>query len=252
MLATATCANQPAQSFSTQEDRWRAVQHRDAAADGEFFYSVRTTGVYCRPSCPARLAHRENVAFHATSEAAEAAGFRPCKRCRPDAATAAVRFATGECWLGAILVAASAKGICAILLGDDLAELRRDLENRFPQARFVEGGESIELLTDKVIDSIEVPGQTRDLPLDPQGTEFEQRVWRQLRDIPPGATASYSEIAARIGAPNDAYAVGEACAANMIAVAIPCHRVVRKDGGLAGYRWGFKRKRALLKREGAR
>ncbi len=122
----------------------------------------------------------------------------------------------------------------------------------FPKAPLVEDGDSIAQLTDAVIDAIETPRHARDLPLDPQGTEFEQRVWRALRAIPPGATASYSEIAARIGARNEAYAVGEACAANMIAVAIPCHRVVRKDGGLAGYRWGFKRKRALLKREAMR
>jgi AraC family transcriptional regulator, regulatory protein of adaptative response / methylated-DNA-[protein]-cysteine methyltransferase len=252
MLSTATCANPPEPSSSTDDSRWQAVQRRDTAADGTFYYSVRTTGVYCRPSCASRPALRENVAFHATCAAADAAGFRPCKRCRPNEATAAVHFAIAECWLGAILVAASAKGIRAILLGDDPAALRRDLEHRFPRARLVEGGESVKHLTDAVIDCIEAPEQAHDLPLDPQGTEFEQRVWRELRDIPPGATASYSEIAARIGAPTEAYAVGEACAANMIAVAIPCHRVVRKDGGLAGYRWGFKRKRALLKREGAR
>jgi AraC family transcriptional regulator of adaptative response/methylated-DNA-[protein]-cysteine methyltransferase len=252
MLSTATRATQPAQSFSTEDARWRAVQTRDATADGTFFYSVRTTGVYCQPSCAARPALRENVAFHATCAEAEAAGFRPCKRCRPNAAAATVHFATAQCWLGAILVATSAKGIRAILLGDDPATLRRDLELRFPRARLVEGDESAKHLTDAVVDCIEAPQQALDLPLDPQGTDFEQRVWRELRDIPPGSTASYSEIAARIGAPNEAYAVGEACAANMIAVAIPCHRVVHKDGGLAGYRWGFKRKRALLKREGAR
>jgi AraC family transcriptional regulator, regulatory protein of adaptative response / methylated-DNA-[protein]-cysteine methyltransferase len=252
MLSTATCATQLARSLSTDDDRWQAVQRRDAAADGTFYYSVRTTGVYCRPSCASRPARRENVAFHATCAAAEAAGFRPCKRCRPNEATAAIRFAIAECWLGAILVATSAKGICAILLGDDPAELRRDLENCFPQAQLVEADESLEQLTDNVIDFVEAPEQARNLPLDPCGTDFQQRVWRALREIPPGATASYSEIAERIGAPKEAYAVGEACAANMIAVAIPCHRVVRKDGGLAGYRWGFKRKRALLKREGVR
>ena len=252
MLSTATCATQPARSFSTEDARWQAVQTRDATADGTFYYSVRTTGVYCRPSCASRPALRENVAFHPTCAAAEAAGFRPCKRCRPNEARAAVHFAIAECWLGAILVAMSTQGIRAILLGDDPAALRRDLEHRFPRARLVEGGESVKHLTDAVIDCIEAPERARDLPLDPQGTEFEQRVWRELRDIPPGSTASYSEIATRIGAPNEAYAVGEACAANVIAVAIPCHRVVRKDGGLAGYRWGFKRKRALLKREGAR
>ncbi|WP_119460982.1 methylated-DNA--[protein]-cysteine S-methyltransferase [Rhodospirillaceae bacterium SYSU D60014] len=156
----------------------------------------------------------------------------------------------GECWLGSVLVAATDKGICAILLGDDPAILRRDLRNRFPGARLVGGDRALEPLMAKVVGFIEAPGQGLDLPLDPRGTDFQQRVWQALREIPAGSTASYSEIAERIGAPKEAYAVGEACAANMIAVAIPCHRVRRKDGALAGYRWGVKRKRALLKREG--
>jgi AraC family transcriptional regulator of adaptative response/methylated-DNA-[protein]-cysteine methyltransferase len=163
-----------------------------------------------------------------------------------------IRAAVGQCWLGAVLVATTEKGICAILLGDDPAILRRDLSERFPEARVTGGDPALDEVMTKVIDFIEAPERGLDLPLDPRGTAFQQRVWPALREIPPGSTASYAEIAARIGAPKEAYAVGEACAANMVAVAIPCHRVVRKNGSLAGYRWGFRRKRALLKREGAR
>jgi AraC family transcriptional regulator of adaptative response/methylated-DNA-[protein]-cysteine methyltransferase len=167
-----------------------------------------------------------------------------------DTAGLLIRSTIGECWLGSVLVATTDKGICAILLGDDPAILQRALEDRFPGARLIGGDKALEQLTAKVVGFIEAPGQGLDLPLDPRGTAFQQRVWRALREIPAGSTASYGEIAERIGTPKEAYAVGEACAANMIAVAIPCHRVVRKDGALAGYRWGFKRKRALLKREG--
>jgi AraC family transcriptional regulator of adaptative response/methylated-DNA-[protein]-cysteine methyltransferase len=162
-----------------------------------------------------------------------------------------IRSSIGECWLGSILVATSDKGICAILLGDDPAVLRRDLAERFPQARIIEGDPALDPVMAKVVDFVAAPGQALDLPLDFRGTAFQQRVWRALREIPAGSTASYGEVAERIGAPKEAYAVGEACAANVIAVAIPCHRVVRKNGGLAGYRWGFERKRALLKRERA-
>jgi AraC family transcriptional regulator, regulatory protein of adaptative response / methylated-DNA-[protein]-cysteine methyltransferase len=169
-----------------------------------------------------------------------------------DSAGPLIRATLAECWLDSILVATTERGICAILLGDDPATLLRDLDDRFPKARRVRSDQALERLTAKVVDLIEAPGQAVDLPLDGRGTAFQQRVWQALREIPAGCTASYSEIAERIGAPKEAYAVGEACAANTIAVAIPCHRVVRKDGTLAGYRWGFKRKRALLKRESVR
>lgn len=162
-----------------------------------------------------------------------------------------IRFTDAACWLGAILIAATENGICAVLLGDDPAILRRDLEARFPEAQFTGGDKDLDAWAANIVDYIEEPGREFDLPLDPQGTPFQQRVWRALRDIPRGSTASYSEVAERIGAPKEAFAVGEACAANMIAVVIPCHRVVRKGGALAGYRWGFNRKRALLKRERA-
>jgi AraC family transcriptional regulator of adaptative response/methylated-DNA-[protein]-cysteine methyltransferase len=168
-----------------------------------------------------------------------------------DTAGLLIRSSVGECWLGCILVATTERGICAILLGEDPAILRRDLDERFPQARIIDGDQALDPVMAEVVDFIARPGQGLDLPLDPRGTAFQQRVWQALREIPAGSIASYGEIAERIGAPTEAHAVGEACAANVIAVAIPCHRVVRKNGGLAGYRWGFRRKRALLERERA-
>lgn len=349
---------------ATDDDRWSSVVHRDQSADGEFYYSVRTTGVYCRPSCASRPARRENVRFHATPEDAERAGFRPCKRCRPNErplteqhaaivakacrvieaadniptldalaraanmsrfhfhrvfkaitgvtpkayATAcrtrrvreelsqvsrnatvtraiyeagfnssgrfyatssevlgmtptdfrsggngtSVRFAVGECSLGSIIVAATDKGVCAILLGDDPDVLVRDIEDRFPKAQLIGGDVDFEQLVAKVVGFVEAPALGLDLPLDVRGTAFQQRVWQALREIPVGSTASYTEVAARIGAPKAARAVAQACASNSIAVAIPCHRVVRSDGALSGYRWGVERKRVLLDRETVR
>jgi AraC family transcriptional regulator, regulatory protein of adaptative response / methylated-DNA-[protein]-cysteine methyltransferase len=342
----------------TDDARWDAVISKDKRADGRFFFSVRTTGVYCRPSCPARRARRENVAFHLSCDAAEAAGFRACKRCRPreasqserDAAliasacslmeksdeplrlaklaaasglspfhfhrlfraatgltpkayadahradrvrkalpssktiTAAIydagfnsngrfyassaqvlgmtpgrykaggervqiRFAIGECSLGSILVAATDKGVCAILMGNDPDALVRELQDRFARAELIGGDAKFETLVAKVVGFVEQPRLGLDLPLDVRGTAFQQRVWRALRQIGVGKTASYGEIAARIGNPKSIRAVAQACAANMIAVAIPCHRVIRTDGQLSGYRWGVQRKRALLERE---
>jgi AraC family transcriptional regulator of adaptative response/methylated-DNA-[protein]-cysteine methyltransferase len=344
--------------FSSDAERWEAVVQRDRTADGAFYYAVRTTGVYCRPSCAARLARREHVHFHVTCAEAEQAGFRPCKRCRPhepalaaqhaaavaeacrmieaaedmpnlealavaagmsrfhfhrvfktrtgvtpkayaaahraqrvrdelsrtDTVTEAIysagfnsngrfyatssevlgmtptnfrsgghgtsiRFAVGECSLGSILVAATDKGVCAILLGDDPEALVRDLQDRFPQAHLIGGDADFEQLVARVVGFVEAPALGLDLPLDVQGTAFQQRVWQALRAIPSGTTASYTDIAARIGAPQAVRAVAQACASNAIAVAIPCHRVVRQDGALAGYRWGVERKRALLERE---
>jgi AraC family transcriptional regulator of adaptative response/methylated-DNA-[protein]-cysteine methyltransferase len=162
-----------------------------------------------------------------------------------------IRFAIGECSLGAILVAASEQGVCAILLGDDPDALMRDLQGRFPTAQLIGGDQDFEDVVAKVVGFVEAPALGLDLPLDVRGTAFQQRVWRALREIPAGSTASYTEIAERIGAPKEAYAVVEACASNAIAVAIPCHRVVRKNGTLSGYRWGVARKRALLDREAA-
>jgi AraC family transcriptional regulator, regulatory protein of adaptative response / methylated-DNA-[protein]-cysteine methyltransferase len=343
--------------FATDAERWQAVVRRDRSADGAFYYAVRTTGVYCRPSCAARLARRENVSFHASCAAAERAGFRACKRCRPNEAAAngqaasvakacrlietaeelpnldelaaaaglsrfyfhrvfkaltgltpkayaaahrarrlveelprsatvteaiygagfnssgrfyeasqdllgmtptrfraggagtVIRFAVGQCSLGSILVAATESGICAIMLGDDPDLLVRDLEDRFPKAKLVGGDASFEQWVAKVVGFVEAPRLGLDLPLDLRGTAFQQRVWQALRDIPHGATTTYTEIAARLGMPNAVRAVAHACASNPIAIAIPCHRVVRRDGALAGYRWGIERKRTLLDRE---
>ncbi len=344
---------------ATESDpRWASVVARAADADGTFFFSVRTTGVYCRPSCPARRARPENVRFHETRESAELAGFRPCRRCKPDrpslveqhaakvteacrlietspkvptleelatraglstfhfhrvfmritgltprayaaahrgervrqelgrartvtaaiyqagynsngqfygeseqvlgmtptdyragGANAEIRFAIGQCSLGSILVARSERGVCAILLGDDPGALARDLQDRFPRATLIGGDAGFEALVATVVGFVEAPGLGLDLPLDVRGTAFQQRVWQALREIPAGSTMSYTEIAGRIGSPKSARAVAHACAMNPLAVAIPCHRVVRNDGELSGYRWGVERKRALLQRE---
>ncbi|MEO8599151.1 MAG: bifunctional DNA-binding transcriptional regulator/O6-methylguanine-DNA methyltransferase Ada [bacterium] len=168
---------------------------------------------------------------------------------RAGGVNAQIRFAVGECSLGSILVAHSERGVCAILLGDDPDALARSLQDTFPRAELIGGDHDFEQLIAKVVGFIETPALGLDLPLDVRGTAFQQRVWQALRAIPAGATASYTEIAARIGAPQAARAVAGACAANTLAVAIPCHRVVRSDGGISGYRWGVERKRALLDRE---
>lgn len=275
MMTSPVARNAASRLFIDAEDKWAAVVRRDAAADDLFYYSVRTTGVFCRPSCASRLARRENVAFHRTCADAEKAGFRPCRRCRPNQATLAqrraatsskvlgmtptdyradragerIRFALGECSLGSILVAASEKGICAILLGDDPEALARDLQDRFPNAGLTGGDTTFEQWVAKVVGFVEAPRLGLDLPLDVCGTAFQQRVWQALCEIPMGSTASYAEVAESIGAPKSARAVAQACAANALAVAIPCHRVVRNNGALSGYRWGVGRKRALLDRE---
>jgi AraC family transcriptional regulator of adaptative response/methylated-DNA-[protein]-cysteine methyltransferase len=169
-----------------------------------------------------------------------------------DAADATLRFASGQCSLGSILVATSGKGICAILLGDDAAALLDDLRGRFPRLVIGAGDAELERLLAKVISFVEAPSCGLDWPLDLKGTAFQRRVWQALRDTLPGATVSYADIARRIGSPKAVRAVARACAGNHIAVAIPCHRVIRGDGALAGYRWGVARKWALLAREAVR
>lgn len=160
-----------------------------------------------------------------------------------------IRFAIGECSLGPILVAATERGVCAIVMGDDPAELVPELQTLFPKANLVGSDAEFEQLVAKVAALVEAPGTGLDLPLDVRGTAFQQRVWQALREIPPGETVSYTELARRIGAPKAVRAVAGACAANRLAVVIPCHRVVRNDGGLSGYHWGVERKRALLAKE---
>ncbi len=345
---------------SAGESRWAAVLARSLRADGRFYFAVRTTGVYCRPSCPARRPRRENVLFFDSCAEAEAAGFRACKRCRPrevsagardaeriaracrmierarasvplvrlaaacgmspfhfhrvfkavtgltpkayaDAARARrmraaldtsasvtdaiyaagfqsngrfyaasadvlgmppgdfrrrgertrIRFALGQCSLGAILVAATARGVCAVTLGDDPEALLRELQDRFARAELVGADAEFERVMAQVVAYVDDPRLGLELPIDVRGTAFQQRVWRALRKIGPGSTASYAEIAARIGRPGAARAVARACASNPVALAIPCHRVVRTDGALSGYRWGIERKRVLLERERA-
>jgi len=338
------------------DSRWNALCRR--MPDAGFFYGVRTTGVYCRPSCPSRRPRPENVVFFETSAGAEAAGLRPCLRCRPrgespEARTAAliadacrriassddlpllddlaraaglspfhfhrlfraqtgltprayaraqrdarmraalagegtvtgaiyeagygsgsrfyetanarlgmtptryrkggagedIRFAVAQSALGAVLVAESARGVCAISLGDDPEALVREVQDRFPAARLSAGEPEFDARVARVVGFVEMPETGFDLPLDIRGTAFQQRVWQALRAIPPGRTLSYAELAGQVGSPKAVRAVAGACAANTLAVAVPCHRIVRTDGGLSGYRWGVARKRDLLARE---
>lgn len=339
---------------------WQAVCERDGEHDGAFVFAVITTGVYCRPSCPARRPRRENVRFFALGREAEAAGFRACKRCRPNdmskaqrdalaveaacrlieaaptpptlediaahvglsafhfhrifkehtgitprafgeaararrAATAlasqggvaaaafdagfgslsqfydsaAARFglapaavaagAPGEVIvtaaaptpLGVAVAGFSRRGLAALVLADDAAAGRAELETRFARALIVDGGAPFAALMTEVAAAVGEPQKASELPLDIRGSAFEERVWQALRKIPIGSTQTYGEVAAAIGAPGAHRAVARACAHNAIAIAIPCHRVVRADGSLAGYRWGVERKRALLESEAA-
>jgi AraC family transcriptional regulator of adaptative response/methylated-DNA-[protein]-cysteine methyltransferase len=354
-----TLTNPKTASMTVINDpRWMQVVARDRSADGQFWYSVATTGIYCRPSCPSRAANPKNVQLHDTLKDAKATGFRPCKRCNPDGhsvdsenaaliakacriiesseeelslgalasavgrspghfhrlfksttgltpkeyadahranrireglmqntsiteaiydagfnssgrfyeksnellgmtptqyraggANEEIRFAVGQSTLGAFLVASSKKGIAAILLGNDPEKLVRELQDRFLKAKLIGADSDYEALIARVVGFIEAPGQGLGLPLDIRGTAFQQRVWRALQEIPAGKTVSYAEIAKKIGSPKSVRAVAGACAANNIAVAIPCHRVVRNDGSLSGYAWGVERKRALIAKE---
>jgi len=341
--------------MSDTEKHWQALVSRDRGADGTFFYGVRTTGVYCRPSCASRLPRRENVSFHASCEAAEAAGFRACKRCRPrertpvEAQLAAVskacallaerepapplaelaaavgvspfhfhrlfkqvvgatpreyaraqrvarfgqaldrgervsqaafgagfgsssrayesalgmtpgarrrggqgeeiRFAAAKTALGWVLIAATGKGVCAAELGDSRESLVSALRARFAAAKVREDRAGLRDWLARVAGFIASPDHALDLPLDVRGTAFQAQVWRALERIPPGKTASYAELAAALGRPRAVRAVAQACAHNPVALLVPCHRAIRRDGELAGYRWGVERKRALLARE---
>ena len=346
-------------TFLSKDERWEALVKRDPQTWGQFVYGVLTTGVYCRPTCRSRLPNRQNVRFFETGKEAEQAGFRPCKRCRPEApdwekphtrtvlkackmideadtqpslkelahagglspfhfqrlfkkivgvtpkqyaterracllrknlkedstitdamyhagfgsssrfyekalATLGmkpsaykngaqdvrIRFAIVPCFLELVLVAATAQGICTIDFGNTAAALKESLQRRFPKAQFQDPDPRFTDMIAEVLAFLEDPHRNGlDLPLDIQGTAFQRRVWLALQEIPPGATVSYADIASRIGKPKAARAVAQACAANPIAVAIPCHRVVPGNGRLGGYRWGLERKRFLLERE---
>jgi len=341
-----------------REECWAALASRDSGADGAFVYAVRTTGVYCRPGCSSRLPRRENVAFYATPAVAEEAGFRPCKRCRPNEGSAGerrvaaigracalirardtlpslteladaagisrfhfhrvfkeitgttprewgtahrlgrfaerldsgesvaeavygagfgassrayeaapnglgmtpgarrhggrgetIRFTTVETGLGWALVAATERGICMTALGDERPALEAELRRRFPAALIWPADAKLTAWAEQIVGFITRPDAQPDLPLDIRGTAFQALVWRALQKIPPGRTASYTEIAAALGRPSAVRAVAQACANNKLALLVPCHRVVRSDGDLAGYRWGIERKRALIARE---
>jgi len=187
-----------------------------------------------------------NSRFYDSSQAM--LGMRP-RNYRDGGQNAQIRFAVGQCALGAILVAQSQRGICAILMGDDPDTLVRNLQDQFPKAQLIGADGHFEQLVAQVVGFVEAPALGLNLPLDIRGTAFQERVWQALLEIPPGVTVSYAQVAQRIGSPNAVRAVAQACGANRIAVAIPCHRVVRQDGDISGYRWGVDRKRQLLQRE---
>jgi AraC family transcriptional regulator of adaptative response/methylated-DNA-[protein]-cysteine methyltransferase len=236
-------------AFLTDDERWGAIERRDRAADGAFFCGVRTTGVYCRPSCAGRPL-RKNVAFHDTREAARAAGLRPCLRCRPDEPIETLRYGLGQTPLGLALAALSETGLALLILGDDRATMIEDLAARFPRARLLRDDEAVAPVLAALTSAIQT-GDAASLALDERGTDLQRAVWKALRDIPAGTTASYAQVARAVGRPEAVRAVAQACGANPVAVLTPCHRVVRSDGGLSGYRWGVERKKALLARERA-
>jgi AraC family transcriptional regulator of adaptative response/methylated-DNA-[protein]-cysteine methyltransferase len=237
--------------YLTDDARWEALRRRDRDAEGRFFIGVRTTGVYCLASCAGRPL-RKNVSFHDTRESARAAGLRPCLRCKPDQPRETLRWATVATDLGLALVARSEAGLRLVTLGDDPGLLARDLERRVRSARLTHDPDGLTTDLKAVAQQIDHPDAKLDLSLDAQGTDLQKTVWAALRAIPAGTTASYAEVARTIGRPTAARAVAQACGANPLAVITPCHRVVRADGGLSGYRWGVERKRRLLAREAAR
>ncbi|WP_454714053.1 methylated-DNA--[protein]-cysteine S-methyltransferase [Caulobacter segnis] len=237
-------------TYQNDDARWDAMRAKDRAAEGAFYIGVHTTGIYCVASCGGRPL-RKNVSFYAAREDARAAGLRACLRCKPDLNRETLRWAVGETSLGLALVARSEAGLRLVTLGDDAAALQADLEKRFKHARIVPDAEGLAADLKAVAALVDHPDQAADLPLDDQGTELQKAVWAALREIPAGQTASYADIAKAIGRPSAFRAVAQACGANPLAVITPCHRVVRADGGLSGYRWGVERKRALLAREAA-
>jgi AraC family transcriptional regulator of adaptative response/methylated-DNA-[protein]-cysteine methyltransferase len=236
--------------YPDDDARWAAARAKDRAAEGVFYMGVHTTGVYCLASCGGRPL-RKNVKFYATREDARAAGLRACLRCKPDTDRETLRWGIAETSLGLALVARSETGLRLVTLGDDAETLKADLEKRFKHARIVPDAEGLAGDLAAVADLVDHPDHRPSLPIDARGTELQQAVWAALREIPAGETASYADIARAIGRPSAFRAVAQACGANPLAVITPCHRVVRADGGLSGYRWGVERKRALLAREAA-
>ena len=341
--------------YQSDESRWQAVAERDARADGAFFFAVRTTGVFCRPSCASRAPRRENVSFFTTTDEAAAAGYRPCKRCQPTSlprelaiverackaldadpqqrmtlaqlseavhvspfhlqrlftrivgisprqyqaaqragvlrdalqrgrdvtrathdagfspsrlyeaaatelgmtpsayrrkgAGLTVRYVTADTPLGVVLIAATDKGVCKIAFGDDRDALIGQLAADFAQAARIEDAARLAPFVAQIRAYLQGTRERFDLPLDIGATAFQQRVWDALMRIPYGQTRSYTEIAASVGSPGAVRAVANACASNPVALAIPCHRVIGKDGAIAGYRWGLARKETLLDTE---
>jgi AraC family transcriptional regulator of adaptative response/methylated-DNA-[protein]-cysteine methyltransferase len=337
------------------QHKWQQVMARDARQDGRFVFAVRTTGIYCRPSCPSRRPRRESVEFFADPNQAERAGYRACLRCKPtelssqaqyvararqlldnaesvmtlsglskrvglspfhlqrlfkratglspreyqsarrmqqvksglrngdDVTTAlydagfgspsrlyekapqqlgmtpgeyrrggsgkSVRFAIAPTPLGRLLVAATERGLCAVRFGESVSDLERDLRREFHAAEVQRDDEAMMPYLEPLLATILGENTTINLPLDVRATAFQMKVWEKLRHIPRGETRSYRDIASEIGAPSAVRAVARACASNPVALAVPCHRVVRSDGDLAGYRWGLERKRKLLERE---
>ena len=345
-------------TYNTDDRRWHAVVGREQSADGHFYYAVITTGIFCRPSCSAKLPNRENVEYFISSQDAQSSGYRPCRKCRPTETTVkeeaeqkiikacriiensstvpklidlaialelspyyfhrlfkkyvgvtpkqfasnyrsrrlknylkvsesiteafydagfssssgaynktqdqlamkpkvyraggvgiTIHYGVVECILGWIIIAATDRGICAIEFGDDPAMLPRQLQDRFPKATITKAGPGFSSLIEEVVKYVKAPHDNFNIPLDIQGTAFQQKVWSILKQIEPGQTMSYTEVAEKIGNPNAVRAVATACASNKLAVAIPCHRVISKNGKLGGYRWGVERKKMLLDNE---
>jgi AraC family transcriptional regulator of adaptative response/methylated-DNA-[protein]-cysteine methyltransferase len=245
----------------TDSERWQAVQNRDRRCDGRFVTAVRTTRIYCRPSCAARP-HRQNVTFFDTPQQAEAAGFRACKRCKPDQPDSwaapnrkggrdmRIHYAIEPCALGYVLVGATERGTCSVMLGDSPAALVEALHDDYPHAVIEPASGGLSDSMRAVLHSLDHGDPARiDVPLDIYGTDFQRRVWDALRQIPTGETRTYTQIARQIGKPDAVRAVASACAANQVALVIPCHRVIREDGTLGGYKWGLDRKQALLQQE---
>jgi AraC family transcriptional regulator of adaptative response/methylated-DNA-[protein]-cysteine methyltransferase len=340
---------------------WQAVEERDAAWDGRFVYAVRSTGIYCRPSCPSRKPRRTQVVFYPVPEAAQQCGYRPCRRCRPHQAdptdphvdlvrqtcryiethlessltldtlaaqvgfspfhlqrtfkhitgitpkqyadacrlgvlksrlkerrtvtmamieagygsssrlyerasshlgmtpatyqrggpATQIRYTLAACPHGRLLLAGTERGICAVYLGDEDAKLEAELANEFSAAEVRRDDDALSAWVSELVNHLGGRQPHLDLPLDVQATAFQWRVWQELRAIPYGSTRSYSEIARALGQPTATRAVARACATNPVSLVIPCHRVVREDGGLGGYRWGLERKEALLQQEKA-